>query len=123
MKLSTVLEAMFDAVSWTVYGLPIAATGTLSVAGLAQGCAPESTTIVGNVPSVAPAGPPKTCHRHVIGLPVLVLLRVMEPLTGLPEKVTCEVPVAGVKLALIGFSPMTIVRCTVSVEGPSVTWS
>jgi hypothetical protein len=122
IKLSTVLDAMFEAVSWTVYELPIAATGTLSVATLAQDCV-KSTRIVGKVASVAPAGPLRTCHRHVVGLPVLVLLSVMGPLTGLPENVTCVVPVAGVKLALIGFSPMTIVRCTVSVEVPSLTWS
>ena len=58
----------------------------------------------------APGGPPRICQVQVVGLPVLVLASVIGPLAGLPENVTCVVPVAGVKFAVIGVSLTTIVR-------------
>jgi hypothetical protein len=57
-----------------------------------------------------PGGPARICQKQVVGLPVLVLLRVIGPVAGLPANVTVAVPVAGIKLAAIGFSPTTIVR-------------
>ena len=106
MKLSTVLDAMFDAVSCTVYWPPMALIGTLSVAGVAHDLV---VLRVADPSSVAPAGP-LTCQKHVTGPPVLVLASEIEPLRGFPENESCEVPVAGVKLADMGFSPTTIVR-------------
>lgn len=104
MKLSAVLDAMFDAVSCTVYCPPMELTGTMSVAGVPQDLVVLS---MAKPSSVAPAGP-LTCQKQVTGLPVLVLVSVIGPLE--PENVTCEVPVAGVKLAWIVFSATEIVR-------------
>src|SRR5262245_61299693 len=93
--------------------------GTLSTAGVPQDFVTSSTE---RPSSVAPAGP-ETCHRHVVGLPVLVLVSVMFPLRGVFENDTVDVPVAGLKFATTGTSATVIVCCTVSLETPSLTWS
>lgn len=105
-KLSAVLDAIFDAVSWIAYSPPTAFDGTLSVAGVAHDLAVLS---VAEPSSNAPLGPPRICQKQVVGLPVLVLLSVIGPRRGLPLKVTVVFPVDGVKFAVIGFSPMTMV--------------
>ena len=52
---------------------------------------------------------------------MLVLWSVMFPVTGDPENGTAVDPVAGEKIAVIGFSVTVIVRCAESVEVPSLT--
>src|SRR5262249_43700274 len=70
---------------------------------------------------------PVTSHRQTAGLPALVLVRLMAPLRGLPPNdtgvgVTTE-GAPGVKSAVTGASPTTIVCCTTSLETPSSTCS
>ncbi len=118
-----VLEPMVDAVSWTWYVPPIAPAGTLRVAAVPQ----DFVTVAGGATvgtatpsSVAFAGP-VTCHWQLAGLPALVLVSAIFPLPGFPENVTTVVPVGGVKLAVIGASVTTTLRCAVSVSTPSST--
>src|SRR5216684_8012838 len=103
--------------------------GTLSAAAVPQDFATVAGGFVTGTAapsSVAPAGP-ETCHWQVVGLPVLVLFRLMVPRRGLPEKLTDWFTVApgvpGVKLATTGVSLTVIVWLPVSLETPSLTWS
>ena len=84
----------------------IALAGTLRVAAVPQDFVTSSAA---ELSSSAPGGP-DTCHRQLVGLPLLVLVRVTFPLPGLPPKVTTVVPVGGVNPAAIGVSLTTIVR-------------
>src|SRR5690242_167663 len=101
--------------------------GTLSSAGEPQ----DFVTVAGGLavgtatPSrVAPPGP-VACHWQLAGLPLLELVKVILPASGVPEKLTdwfTGGPTEpGVKSATTGVSFTVIVRCTVSLEMPSLT--
>jgi hypothetical protein len=101
--------------------------GTLSSAGEPQDFVTVAAGFAvgtGTPSSVAPEGP-VTCHWQLAGLPLLELVSVMFPRSGVPEKVTdwfTGGPTApGVKSAATGVSVTVIVRCMVSLEMPSLT--